>query len=70
MMWPMHSPNGLPGRCFQTADGTRTSLSDTIMWSCSLRRSSYRRGDQAGRAEAVEYGKTVGVPEHQLDWPE
>jgi hypothetical protein len=30
----------------------------------------YGRGDQAGRAEAVEYGKTVGVPEHQLDWPE
>ena len=30
----------------------------------------YRRGDQAGRAETVEYGKTVGVPEHQLDWPE
>jgi hypothetical protein len=28
----------------------------------------YRRGDLAGRAEAVEYGRTVGVPEHQLDW--
>jgi hypothetical protein len=29
----------------------------------------YRSGDPAGRAEAVEYGRTVGVPEHQLDWP-
>ncbi|SCE84778.1 hypothetical protein GA0070607_2309 [Micromonospora coriariae] len=28
----------------------------------------YRRGDRAGRAEAVEHGKSVGVPEHQLDW--
>lgn len=30
----------------------------------------YRRGDQAGRAEAVAYGRTVGTPEHQLDWKE
>jgi hypothetical protein len=29
----------------------------------------YRRGDQAGRAEAAEYGRSVGVPEAQLDWP-
>ena len=28
----------------------------------------YRRGDQAARAEAVEYGKLMGVPEPQLDW--
>lgn len=28
----------------------------------------YRRGDEVGRAEAVEHGRTVGVPEHQLDW--
>jgi len=28
----------------------------------------YRRGDQAKRAEAVEYGKAVGVPIQQLDW--
>jgi len=30
----------------------------------------YRRGDQAGRAEAVAYGRSVGTPEHQLDWTE
>jgi hypothetical protein len=29
----------------------------------------YRHGDDAGRAEAVAYGRSVGVPEHQLDWP-
>jgi hypothetical protein len=30
----------------------------------------YRRGDAAGRAEAVAYGRSVGTPEHQLDWAE
>jgi hypothetical protein len=30
----------------------------------------YRRGDAAGRAEAVAYGRSVGTPEHQLDWGE
>jgi hypothetical protein len=30
----------------------------------------YPRGDQAGRAEAESHGRTRGVPEAQLDWPE
>ena len=30
----------------------------------------YRRGDAEGRAEAVAYGRSVGTPEHQLDWEE
>ncbi|MFF5493661.1 hypothetical protein [Streptomyces aquilus] len=30
----------------------------------------YRRGDPRGRAEAIEYGRSVGTPEHQLDWKE
>jgi hypothetical protein len=29
----------------------------------------YPRGDGAGRAEAAAYGRSVGVPEEQLDWP-
>jgi len=29
----------------------------------------YPRGDAAGRAEAEEHGRSVGVPELQLDWP-
>jgi hypothetical protein len=29
----------------------------------------YRRGDATGRAEAVEHGRTLGIPEGQLDWP-
>lgn len=28
----------------------------------------YRRGDQKRRAEAESYGRSVGVPQHQLDW--
>ncbi|MEU1193507.1 hypothetical protein [Streptomyces sp. NPDC005859] len=30
----------------------------------------HRRGDEAGRAEAVAYGRSVGTPVHQLDWAE
>lgn len=30
----------------------------------------YRRGDRAGRADAEAYGRTAGVPDHQLDWPD
>jgi hypothetical protein len=29
----------------------------------------YPRGDRDGRATAVEYGRSVGVPGAQLDWP-
>jgi hypothetical protein len=30
----------------------------------------YPRGDENGRAEAASYGRSRGVPEAQLDWPE
>ena len=30
----------------------------------------YERGGAQGRAEAEAYGRAVGVPEAQLDWPE
>jgi hypothetical protein len=30
----------------------------------------YPRGDRAGRSEAEAHGRSVGVPESQLDWPE
>jgi hypothetical protein len=29
----------------------------------------YPRGDDEARAEAAAYGRSVGVPEDQLDWP-
>jgi hypothetical protein len=28
----------------------------------------YQAGDEAGRARAATYGRSVGVPDHQLDW--
>jgi hypothetical protein len=28
----------------------------------------YRRGDVAGRVEAMEYGRKEAIPESQLDW--
>ena len=28
----------------------------------------YRRGDSVGRDAAIEHGRRVGVPDHQLDW--
>jgi hypothetical protein len=30
----------------------------------------YQRGDRSGRAEAEEYGRSMGVPAAQLDWPD
>jgi hypothetical protein len=30
----------------------------------------YPSGDKAGRAEAEGYGRSIGVPESQLDWDE
>ena len=30
----------------------------------------YRKGDEAGRAEATRYGLSVGCPADQLDWTE
>ncbi len=30
----------------------------------------YPRGDEAGRGAAANHGRSVGVPEEQLDWPE
>jgi hypothetical protein len=28
----------------------------------------YPRGNSAGRAEAQEYARSMGIPEAQLDW--
>ena len=51
-------------------------------WYCDLRTAEetfvvfggkafrYASGDVQGRAEAEAYGRSVGVPEAQLDWPE
>lgn len=30
----------------------------------------YRRGDRAERAKAEQHGRSMGIPESNLDWPE
>lgn len=45
----------------------RTPTETFVVYSGRIFR--YPRGDSAGRAEAADYGRSVGVPEHELDWP-
>jgi hypothetical protein len=45
----------------------RTPDETFVVWSGRVFR--YPRGDSSGRAEAADYGRSVGVPEPQLDWP-
>ena len=68
------------GAADQLAAALAHSLSARGGWYCDFRTDTesfvvfagrifrYPRGDQAGRAAAVEYGRSAGVPEHQLDW--
>jgi hypothetical protein len=63
------------------ARALETSLSRDGGWYCDFRSDAetfvvfagrtfrYRRGDEAGRADAVAHGRAVGVPDAQLDWP-
>jgi hypothetical protein len=46
---------------FRTAEETWVVFSGRVF--------RYTRGDSQRRAEAAAYGRSVGVPEHQLDWP-
>jgi len=45
---------------FQTEDRHFVVFADRVF--------AYVKGDRAGRDEAAAYGRSVGVPEHQLDW--
>lgn len=63
-------------------DVLHTALDRQGGWYCDFRSSEetfvvfadrvfrYRRGDLRGRAQAEAHGRSVGVPEAQLDWPE
>ena len=63
-------------------DGLSGTLDPQGGWYCDFRSSHetfvvfsgqvfrYPRGDLVGRAKAEEHGRSVGVPEAQLDWPE
>ena len=69
-------------RAPQWADTLRGGLRREFGWYCDFRTETetfvvfadrvfrYPRGDQAGRGEVADYARSVGVPEHQLDWPE
>ncbi len=68
------------------ADVLATVLKDALDaglgWYCDFRSATetyvvfsgrvfrYPRGDKERRAEAEAYGRSAGVPESQLDWPE
>ena len=63
------------------ADALSRALARAGGWYCDFRTDAetfvvfakrvfrYPRGDAAGRAEAADYARSVGVPEPQLDWP-
>jgi hypothetical protein len=51
-----------PGRYANWNSDTET----TVVFPSKVFR--YPRGDQPGRAEAMAHGRSVGVPEPQLDW--
>ena len=67
-------------RAGELADALATALLDEGGWYADFtvgadhvvvfagRSFRYVRGDAAARAHVVAYGRSVGVPEHQLDW--
>ena len=64
------------------AEALSSTLDPTLGWYCDFRTADetfvvfsghifqYPRGDRTRRAEAEAHGRSVGVPESQLDWPE
>jgi hypothetical protein len=68
-------------RAIQLAEMLRRSLGRTGGWYCDFRSDRevfvvfadrvfrYERGNEEERAKAEAYGRLMGVPEAQLDWP-
>jgi hypothetical protein len=66
----------------ELADALSQMLSRDGGWYCDFRSADevfvvfrdrvfrYQRGDRSARAKAQEHGRSMGVPEAQLDWPE
>ncbi len=66
----------------QLAASLSHALDPTLGWYCDYRTADdtfvvfagrvfrYPRGQADGRAKAEAYGRSVGIPETQLDWPE
>ena len=63
------------------ASGLERALERAGGWYCDFRNDDetfvvfagrtfrYPRGDEQGRVATTEYGRSVGVPDQQLDWP-
>jgi hypothetical protein len=64
------------------AEALSRSINPSGAWYCDFRTDDetivvfasrvfrYPRGEAKGRSEAEAFGRSVGVPEAQLDWPE
>jgi hypothetical protein len=64
------------------ADVIAASLDTVGGWYCDLHTAHdtlvafpgivhrYRAGDDAGRREAADHARSLGIPEPQIDWPE
>src|SRR5207237_1672658 len=64
------------------AQALSDALDASLGWYCDFRSADetfvvfagrifrYPRGEVSGRSRAADYGRSVGVPEAQLDWPE
>jgi hypothetical protein len=80
-VWSVIEFEGPESCADQLAESLASTLSDQQGWCVEFRSQAdtfiafrgkhfrYPRGDEQGRAEAQQYGRTVGVPESQLDWP-
>jgi hypothetical protein len=72
------APEAAADRLMRALEG---ALSRVGGWYCDFRNETetfvvfadqsfrYPRGDRDGRAAAMAHGRSVGVPESQLDWP-
>jgi hypothetical protein len=81
-VWTVFDVEVDEARLAEVAEALSTALMDHGGWYADLRSDAeivivfagrhfrYGRGDTEGRAAAIRYGVSVGVPAHQLDWPE
>ena len=81
-VWTVFDVEADEARLGEVAEALSAALKSEGGWYADLRSDAehvvvfagrhfrYRRGDREARAEVVRYGSSVGVPSHQLDWPD
>jgi hypothetical protein len=79
-LWTFLDVEAPDERAGALADALAATLSDDGGWYADFRVGAdhvvvfagrvfrYRRGDGTAKAHVVAYGRSVGVPAHQLDW--